>query len=423
LECPACGAENVSARKFCRACGSRLSLLCAACGTANEPDDRFCGECGAPLAVAAAGPAPAAPPVPAATAATSEERRQVTVLFADLVGFTALAERLDPEDVRDITTECLQQLAAEAVRFEGTVDKLIGDAVMILFGAPVAHEDDPARALRAALAMQRALERFNEALERTHGLALRLRIGVETGEVVAGPREVGGMVEYTVIGDAVNVAARLQTAAAPGTILVGEGTSRRIDGGFRLQGVEPLTLKGRERPVGAAVLLAESDDTPAPESRLPLVGRGAELRALLDRLAALRAGQGGAIVVVGAPGLGKSRLLAELRARSAPAAPAEEKLQWVRCQAFAHADPELRTRSLARPGAGRHWRRGARPSRRRPAPGDTDRARPDRRRGPARPPARPLPSGCRCPRLLPSPAHGGLPGAGGGGFPGRTRAA
>jgi predicted ATPase/class 3 adenylate cyclase len=351
VECPACGAENASTRKFCRACGARLPLLCAACGTANEPDDRFCGECGAPLVGAGAGPAPAVLPTPAPVA---EERRQVTVLFADLVGFTALAERLDPEDVRDITTRCLRQLAAEAVRFEGTVDKLIGDAVMILFGAPVAHEDDPARALRAALAMQRALERFNAELERTHGLALRLRIGVESGEVVAGPREVGGMVEYTVIGDAVNVAARLQTAAEPGTILVGEETSQRIDSGFRLQGVEPLALKGRERPVAASVLLAESDDAPDPESRVPLVGRSAELRALLDRLAALQAGQGGAVVVVGAPGLGKSRLLAELRAQAARAAVADDGPRWVRCQAFAHEQAQSYglARSLVRALAG-----------------------------------------------------------------------
>jgi predicted ATPase/class 3 adenylate cyclase len=351
VECPACGAANASSRKFCRACGARLALFCAACGTANEPDDRFCGECGAPLTGAAAGPAPAVPPTAAPAA---EERRQVTVLFADLVGFTALAERLDPEEVRDITTRCLRQLADEAVRFEGTVDKLIGDAVMILFGAPVAHEDDPTRALRAALAMQRALERFNAELERTHGLALRLRIGVESGEVVAGPREVGGMVEYTVIGDAVNVAARLQTAAEPGAILVGEGTSQRIESGFRLQAVEPLALRGRERPVAAAVLLAESDDGPDPEPRVPLVGRSAELRALLDRLAALRAGQGGAVVVIGAPGLGKSRLLAELRARASLTAVADDGPRWVRCQAFAHEQAQSYglARSLVRALAG-----------------------------------------------------------------------
>lgn len=271
----------------------------------------------------------AARPVPA----PAEERRQVTVLFADLVGFTALAERLDPEEVRDITTDCLRQLAAEAVRFEGTIDKLIGDAVMILFGAPVAHEDDPARALRTALAMQRTLARFNQDLERTRGLALRLRIGIESGEVVAGPREVGGVTEYTVIGDAVNVAARLQTAAEPGTILVGEATCQRAGARFRFRPTEPLLLRGRERPVAAAVLLGEAAEPAAPAPRLPLVGRDAELGAIRDRLDALRAGQGGAVLVVGPPGIGKSRLLAEPRAHA-------EGLTWVRCQAYAHEQAE-----------------------------------------------------------------------------------
>jgi class 3 adenylate cyclase len=339
VTCPACGVENAPTRKFCRACGARLPLCCPACEAANEPDDRFCGECGT-LLTASAPPTPTvatggqphpSAPQPAARPAPSEERRQVTVLFADLVGFTALSERLDPEEVRDITTDCLRQLAAEAVRFEGTVDKLIGDAVMIVFGAPVAHEDDPARALRSALAMQRALTRFNEQLERTHGLALRLRIGVETGEVVAGPREVGGMVEYTVIGDAVNVAARLQTAAEPGSILLGEATRARVGRAFALQDIAPLALKGRERSVGAAILLGEAPDASADELRVPLVGRASELRTLQERLRALLTGHGGAAVVVSGPGLGKTRLLSELRTSQQ-----DERLRWVRCQAYAH---------------------------------------------------------------------------------------
>src|SRR3954466_2271867 len=125
VECRACRAENPGTRKFCRACGTRLPLLCPACGAENASDDRFCGECGQSLTSAVPSAPPSASPIAAAPA---EERRQVTVLFADLVGFTSLAERLDPEDVRDITTDCLRQVAAEAVRFEGTIDKLIGDA-------------------------------------------------------------------------------------------------------------------------------------------------------------------------------------------------------------------------------------------------------------------------------------------------------
>ena len=355
MECPACGAENASTRKFCRACGARLPLLCAACGTANEPDDRYCGECGAPLVGAAAGPAPAVPPPAPPPAPAAEERRQVTVLFADLVGFTALAERLDPEDVRDITTDCLRQLAAEAVRFEGTVDKLIGDAVMILFGAPVAHEDDPARALRAALAMQRALERFNAELERTHGLALRLRIGVESGEVVAGPREVGGMVEYTVIGDAVNVAARLQTAADPGTILVGEGTSQRIEGGFRLQGgraAGPQRPRASRSPRPSCSPSLTTRPIPCPACRwsggAPSCGRCS--------IGWLLSGPARA-----APSWSSERLASASRASSpscalrhpSPPSPPTDS-RWVRCQAFAHEQAQSYglARSLVRALAG-----------------------------------------------------------------------
>ena len=153
-----------------------------------------------------------------------EERRTVTVLFfADLVGFTTLSERLDAEDVRDLTTECFRRLVTETAHFGGTVDKFIGDAIMVLFGAPVwAHDDYPARRSGRRWVCSERLADFNTELEPERGLRLALRIGVETGEVVAGVREIGGIHEYTVIGDTVNVAARLQAATEPGTVLVGE---------------------------------------------------------------------------------------------------------------------------------------------------------------------------------------------------------
>jgi class 3 adenylate cyclase/tetratricopeptide (TPR) repeat protein len=252
------------------------------------------------------------------------------VLFADLVGFTGLAERLDAEEVREITTECLRRLVAEVARYEGTVDKFIGDAVMALFGAPVAHEDDPARALRAALGMQRALEAFNVDLERERGLRLALRIGIETGEVVAGMRDVGGVREYTAIGDAVNVAARLQATTSPDSILVGVATEQRARSAFAFRPVPPLALRGKEQPVPAFVLVGPQVDAEAAVAlRTPLVGRSDELRALEACLDELRRGRGQIAAVVGEPGIGKSRLLAESRARSAD-------LRRARCQAFAH---------------------------------------------------------------------------------------
>src|SRR6478735_12653098 len=160
LLCPACGDENGPSRRFCRACGAALAPVCRACATLNEPGDRFCGSCGASL-TSGPSPAPAAPPAPIASqtpapeplgspatpAGDPEEWRPVTVLFADIVGFTAMSERLDAETVREITTECFRRLVPEVTRYEGTIDKFMGDAVMALFGAPTTHEDDPARAL------------------------------------------------------------------------------------------------------------------------------------------------------------------------------------------------------------------------------------------------------------------------------------
>ncbi|MCC7103994.1 MAG: AAA family ATPase [Chloroflexi bacterium] len=259
----------------------------------------------------------------------TEERRLVTMLFADLVGFTALSERLDAEEVREITTECLRSLVAEAARYDGTVDKLIGDCVMVLFGAPLAHEDDAARALRAGLGMQRAMATFNQRLEREGGPRLALRIGIESGEVVAGTRRVGGVSEYTVIGDAVNIASRLQGAAEPGSVVVGETAARLAGAGFAFQALAPLSLKNKARPVAAAVLLGESAAPTGGGRTASLVGRDEELGLLENCLGELRRGRGQVAAVIGEPGLGKSRLLAELRARGGD-------LTWLRCPAFAH---------------------------------------------------------------------------------------
>ncbi len=341
MECPSCGAENAATRKFCRACGVGLAPACPACNAPNDPGDRFCGECGASLESAPGSGGAAVPGRLAGTEArptgeiappdAAEERRPVTILFADLVGFTSLSERLDSEDVREITTECLRRLVTEIARYEGTVDKFMGDAVMALFGAPVAHEDDPARALRAALDMQAALARFNDELERERGFRLALRIGIETGEVVAGLRDVGGVREYTVIGDAVNVAARLQAATEPGTILVGEVTRQRTASLFTFRPVPPLSLKGKEQPVAAAILaaVASAEGSALNVATSPLVERAEELHALEGCVVEVRRGRGQIAMIVGEPGLGKSRLLAELRARASD-------LRWCRCPAFAH---------------------------------------------------------------------------------------
>jgi class 3 adenylate cyclase/tetratricopeptide (TPR) repeat protein len=246
-----------------------------------------------------------------------EERRHVTVVFADLSGSTAIASRLDPEETREILRSCLTTLARRIQRFGGTVDKYIGDAVMAVFGAPVSHEDDPERALRAALAMREAIDELNTELQRDHGVTVSLRIGVNTGEVVAGVIAGDVQAAYTVVGDTVNTAQRLEAAARPGEIVVG-ASARSAVHGFDFEELSPLTVKGKDRPLPAFRLIgakAERTQRGLARHRLTsaLVGRDAELAALIVRVRQVEEGQGGMIALIGEAGSGKSRLLAELK--------------------------------------------------------------------------------------------------------------
>ncbi|MCC7372925.1 MAG: AAA family ATPase [Chloroflexi bacterium] len=311
--CPRCQELTPDDSKFCNQCGTALSLVCESCSTVNTVGSRFCSQCGRPLLTGGL-PSAGERGLARSPILGDEQRRPVTVVFADIVGFTALSERLDPEEVRDVTAACFGRLVEEIVRRGGTVDKFIGDAVMALFGTPVAHEDDAVRAVDAALAMQATLGEINGELERDHGLRLELRIGVNTGEVVAGVREVGGFHDATVIGDTVNTASRLQTAAPPSSVLVGEMTARLARHLFELEPTLPLTLKGKAEPVQAYRALGPLTTVPlADAATLPIVGRADELTALAARLDRLEAGEGGIVVVTGEPGAGKSRLLAEMK--------------------------------------------------------------------------------------------------------------
>jgi class 3 adenylate cyclase/tetratricopeptide (TPR) repeat protein len=239
-----------------------------------------------------------------------EERRQATVLFADLSGYTAAAERMDPEAVKALVDRTLRRLAEEVDRFGGTVDKFIGDNVMGVFGAPLAHEDDPDRAVRAGLAMQAAMEEVNAEIDERHGVSFSLRVGINSGEVMAGA--VGD--RYTVIGDVVNVAARLQGAGRPGAVTVGESTWRATRETISYETLEPLDLKGKEEPVPA---WEATGTIAAPRhgarSETPLVGRSDEtelLASMVDRVE--REGRPHLVTVIGQAGVGKSRLLREL---------------------------------------------------------------------------------------------------------------
>jgi class 3 adenylate cyclase/tetratricopeptide (TPR) repeat protein len=337
MRCVTCGVELITGKKFCHACGAAVGARCRGCGTALETAFRFCPDCGLkveveeheepppvvtdPLTrVLARRSAGTAPQVIAAASLIEGERKQVTVLFCDLVGSVAIAERLDPEEYHDLLEDYLDIVFPEIYRREGVVNVLAGDGLMALFGAPVATEDAPERAIKAALAIREALEPLSGRLQAKHGIALQVRIGVNTGPVVVGPVGNDRKMDYTAIGDTTNLASRLQTLASPGTILISEFTYRLVRGFFDVQSVGPFGVRGKSEPVTAYAVTdfrgAYTKFRIAEERGLtPFVGREDELRRLVDAFTRLGDGQAQAVAVVGDAGSGKSRLLYELRGR------------------------------------------------------------------------------------------------------------
>jgi len=298
VRCPECGFENPEGFQFCGSCGASFAQTCPSCGAEVPLGFRFCGSCG--RAIDSAGPQPGV--------GMPSERRRVTVLFADLVGFSTIAEQLDPEDLRSLMTGTFSELTACVEAREGTVEKFIGDAVMAIFGVPVAHEDDPVRAVEAAVAMLEVVQ----ARSKDAPSALELRIGINSGLVVSGT--VGDGTQAGVMGDAVNVAARLQQGAGSGEIVVAESVWRRIRHRFDGAPIGALEVKGRDQPVPA--YRVGRPRTAAIRLQAPFVGRGDEL-ALLDLLwSSAVKGNAHVVSVVGEPGVGKSRLLAELASRT-----------------------------------------------------------------------------------------------------------
>jgi adenylate cyclase len=289
-------------------------MTCSGCGFEAPADFAFCPKCGAQLAGA-----PAPPPAPRAV--PDGDRRPVTVLFADLAGFTALGEGLDPEDVRAIQADLFRELSASIERYEGFVEKFVGDAVMAVFGAPRAHEDDPERGLRAALLMRERMETLTRRWERRVGRPLALHIGVNTGPVVAGRIGSAADAAYAVTGDTVNTAARLQSAAPPGEILISDATYQLTHHAFAFAPREEIPLKGKSEPVGVRRLLGP---LAAPRSArgleglglaAPLVGRELELRRMERAFEDMRAGHAQVVSLIGEPGAGKSRLQREFFGR------------------------------------------------------------------------------------------------------------
>ncbi|HYV02298.1 MAG TPA: adenylate/guanylate cyclase domain-containing protein [Actinomycetota bacterium] len=307
MVCAACGTENEAGRKFCSECGSPLARTCPSCNAPNPPTAKFCGECGAALTGLAAVPsAPAG--VPGETPLA--ERRLVSVLFADLVGFTTLSERRDPEEVRELLSRYFDTARRLIGRYGGTLEKFIGDAVMAVWGTPVAQEDDAERAVRAALDLVAAVGGLGQELGTSD---LRARAGVLTGEAAV---TIGAEGQGMVAGDLVNTASRIQAAAEPGTVYVGEPTRRATDASIAYEDVGTFELKGKAEPVhlwrAARVVAGVRGSMRTAGLESPFVGRDREMRTIKELFhESAEEGKARLVSVAGVAGFGKSRLVWE----------------------------------------------------------------------------------------------------------------
>jgi class 3 adenylate cyclase len=318
MECPSCGSANQDGSQFCGDCGSPLPQCCRACGSENPSGNSYCGNCGAPLTGAALPERSSAVGTPAKPVSPGAERRQLTVMFCDLVGSTALASRLDLEDLREVIGGYHKDVETVVGRFDGFVAKYMGDGVLAYFGYPQAHEDDAERAIRAGLEIVTTARRVPVA----PGERLRVRVGIATGLVVVGDLVGAGEAhERGVVGETPNLAARLQTLAEPGSVVIAASTHKLTGEIFEYEELGEVELKGFVAPVAAWRVRGEG----AVESRFealhsaaalaPLVGREEEIQLLLRRWTQAKEGEGRVVLLTGEPGIGKSRLSVALEER------------------------------------------------------------------------------------------------------------
>jgi class 3 adenylate cyclase/tetratricopeptide (TPR) repeat protein len=361
MRCPECNTDNRDDATHCLHCGSSLAPACPQCGRRLPPEARFCDRCGARLDVStpsAVGgreataahalrrlaPAAYTERLLAAGGKMVGERRTVTILMSDVTGSSAMSRDLDPEEWLEIMDGAFEVLIEPIARYEGTVARLEGDAILAFFGAPITHEDDPERACRAGLEIVEGASAYAKQLERTRGICgFNVRVGIHTGLVVVGEVGTDLRMEYTAMGQAPNLTARLEAAAEPGTVLISETTHELIAPLFETVALAPIQAKGWQEPVPVWRVL----DVREVASKVrgiaglesPLIGREAELAALRGALDRLRGGEGGIVTVVGEAGIGKSRLVTEVRKRGPTGLgepPGRAPLRWVegRCLSY-----------------------------------------------------------------------------------------
>jgi predicted ATPase/class 3 adenylate cyclase len=326
MRCPSCGFENPEGLKFCGQCANPLGRRCPQCGFANPPGFAFCGQCATPLteqppvsrsqAPLSYTPSHLAEKIFTSKTALEGERKQVTVLFADLKASMELLADRDPEEARQLLDPVLERMMAAVHRYEGTVNQVMGDGIMALFGAPIAHEDHAVRACYAALAMQTALHQYSDEVRRTQGLAVDFRMGLNSGEVVV--RAIGNdlHMDYSAIGQTVHLAARMEQSAMPGRILLTPATLRLVEGLVEVKALGPIPVKGLAEPMEVFELVGATTvrrrlQAGVARGLTRFVGRETELDALCQAIERAGHGQGQLVAVVGEPGVGKSRLLYE----------------------------------------------------------------------------------------------------------------
>ena len=340
MNCPSCHRANLAEANFCLHCGTRLPRVCPQCQSVLPPEARFCMRCGHALAAVSS---PLSPPASASTQPVEQqereadqapswaaplagasvheaERRHLTVLFCDLVGSTALAGQLDPEDWREVVHAYQTACAAVIWRFEGHIAQYLGDGLLVYFGYPQAHEDDALRAVRAGLGIVDAVDTLRLRLVQEWGIRLAVRLGIHTGLVVVGSMGGGDRQEQLALGEVPNIAARLQGLAAPDTVVLSAATYRLVQGFVTCAGLGALTLRGTVAPVRLYRVLGESGaqsrlDAAVRRGLTPLVGREAEMVLLLECWAQAQDGEGHVVLLSGEDGIGKSRLVQELQAR------------------------------------------------------------------------------------------------------------
>jgi class 3 adenylate cyclase len=338
MQCPKCQFDNREGAKFCGECGHKFEITCPECGTSNRAENKFCDECGHNLAISSQPlhkklsfdeklakiqkylPKGITEKILSQKDRIEGERKQVTVMFCDMEGFTPFSEKLGIEEAYSIMDQVYEILIHKVHDYEGTINEMTGDGIMALFGAPIALEDAPQRAIRSAMAIHREMAKFSEKLQQMNEniSPLKMRIGIHTGPVVLGTLGNDLRVEFKAVGDTVNLTSRVENLAEPGTTYVTEETFKLTEGFFRYEALGKKKMRGKKEPVNIYRVIAPSTrrtrfEVSAERGLTRFVGRERELELLLDGFGRSKKGQGQAFSIVSEAGLGKSRLLYEFR--------------------------------------------------------------------------------------------------------------